>query len=63
MPLNTLQEIRAAGAPSHTVRLSDDIIERFAATNGALRLAVDEAGERFRELSASHPELLALDEP
>ncbi len=63
MPLTTLQEIRAAGAPGRTVGLADDIIERFAATHAALRLAVDEAGKRFRELSASHPLWLALDEP
>jgi len=63
MPLTTLQEIRAAGAPGRTVGLPDDVIERFAATNATLRLAIEEAGEFFRELRASDPRLLALDEP
>ena len=63
MPLSKLQEIRAAGVSGRTVGLSDGIIERFAATNAALRLVVREAAELFGELRASHPELLALDEP
>jgi len=63
MPLTKLKEIRSAGAPGRTTGLSDDVIERFAATSSVLRLAVDEAAAFFAELRVSHPELLALDEP
>jgi acetylornithine/succinyldiaminopimelate/putrescine aminotransferase len=63
MPLSTLLEIRAAGTARLTIGLSDEVIERFAEMQPALRRAVDEAGECFRALRASHPELLALDEP
>lgn len=63
MPSTQLQEIRAASGPGRTVGLPDAVIERFGATRAALRQAVDEALECFRELSASYPELLALDEP
>jgi len=62
MPLSTLQEIRSTGPGRRTVGLPDDVIERFATTHDSLRLAIDEAVARFRDLAASHPELLALDE-
>ncbi len=63
MPLSKLQEIRRAAGSGRTVGLSDDVIERFAAVNGALRSSIDDALAVFRELQASHPKLLALDEP
>jgi len=63
MPLNSLMKIRAAGSRGRTVGLADETIQRFAADHATLRLAIEEAGEQFRELSSSHPRLFAMDEP
>lgn len=60
--LSLLAEMRAAGGAIRTRGLDDAVIRRFAASRPALRLAIEEAHQRFLELARSMPEFLALDE-
>lgn len=59
--INKLQPLRAAGQ-ARTAGLADDIIERFAASDQNLRLAVDQAVTGYHQLREEFGDLLDHDE-
>ncbi|MDO4251104.1 MAG: aminotransferase class III-fold pyridoxal phosphate-dependent enzyme [Moraxella sp.] len=60
-PLKMLSVLRAHGGANCT-GLDDATIERFCATSDDLNTAIVAAFERYQEIKAAHPDLLALDE-
>ncbi len=60
--LNKLTILRETGGAALTHGLPDDVIERFAALDGDLEKAVDQALANLQELRDQHGDLLAGDE-
>jgi acetylornithine/succinyldiaminopimelate/putrescine aminotransferase len=60
--IDKLALLRNAGGAARTVGLDDATIARHAATSPELVAAIDLAHERFAEIRAAFPDLLALDE-
>jgi len=61
--LRKLHTLREAGPARRTTGLPDDVVARFAARDGDLAGAVDDAVERFECLREEFPEIVAMDEP
>ena len=61
-PLDCLDEMRSFGGETLTPGLADDVIQSFLAHDEELSLAISRGYAHFRELKASHPVFLGLDE-
>ena len=62
MSLQSLRKLREFGPQRRTIGLSDAVIERFAAEDASLRLAIDEAVARHEALREDYSDLLKLGE-
>lgn len=60
--LETLNTLRGHGGAVLTPGLSDDTISSFIDRDPQLAAAIEDAGQRFRELADEFPALLAMDE-
>lgn len=60
--INDLNTLRAIGGKALTQGLEDSVIERFAATDQQLSIAVNDAVAKLQELQSEHADLLAMDE-
>ena len=60
--ISKLREMRQAGGTLRTTGLADDVVETFAASHPELAEAIEAAHAAYRELAASMPDFLALDE-
>jgi len=60
--LEQLETIRSAGGQRRTQGLSDEVIERLAATDRWMTEAVEAAAEEFKSLQAEFPDLMAMEE-
>ena len=60
--IEQLESIRTAGGKRTTHGLTDETLERFAATDPSLAEAVEAAVEQFGMLKAEFPDLMAMDE-